>query len=80
MATTSETIHIAAPKSEVIDTTGAGDCFCGTFCALLMSGFNEIEAVRSATAVAGLSVQRKGTQKSYWTKEEIIQKFPDIKL
>ena len=71
---------MTGPKAEVVDTTGAGDCFCGTFCALLMKGFDEFEAAKSAVAVAGLSVQRKGTQNSYFSREEISKNYPEIKL
>ena len=39
-----------------------------------------VEAARSAAAVASLSVQREGTQKSYWKLEEINEKHPKIKI
>jgi sugar/nucleoside kinase (ribokinase family) len=53
----------AAPafEVEVIDTTGAGDCFAGGFLAALHRGRSYGEAARFANAVGALSVERLGT-------------------
>jgi ribokinase len=45
----------------VVDTTGAGDAFCGNFAAALAEGRSIPAAARFASAAAGLSVTRKGT-------------------
>ena len=51
------------------DTTGAGDCFIGSFACYHAFGHTEIEAIKNASIIAGLSTQKNGTQSSY----------PDIK-
>jgi sugar/nucleoside kinase (ribokinase family) len=45
---------------DVVDTTGAGDCFVGGFLAALSRGASYAEAARFANAVGALSVQRLG--------------------
>jgi sugar/nucleoside kinase (ribokinase family) len=45
---------------EVVDTTGAGDCFVGGFLAALSRGASYGQAARFANAVGALSVQRLG--------------------
>lgn len=60
-----EIIKVAAPKTEVIDTTGAGDGFVGAFAAALNSG-NELDsALEFAINFATNSVSKKGAQSSY---------------
>jgi len=55
----------------VVDTTGAGDCFCGTFTACLHEGKNHEEAMRYATAASALSCMKEGTLDSYPYAAEI---------
>lgn len=66
--------HIEIEKSSsVVDSTGAGDSFVGTL-ALLMSKENNLslkEQVKRACRVASQSVEKKGTQTSYPTKNEL---------
>lgn len=50
---------------EVKDTTGAGDCFCGTFAACIHEGKDLNTALRMATVASGLSCAHEGTQASY---------------
>jgi len=58
--------YVPAPKVEkVVDTTGAGDCFVGSFGFYLSEGKTVVQAVRAAAALASLSVQKMGTQSSY---------------
>ena len=49
----------------VVDTTGAGDCFCGTFTACIHEGKTLNTALRMATVASGLSCRNEGTQASY---------------
>eukprot|EP01061_Rhynchopus_euleeides_P009248 TRINITY_DN18382_c0_g1_i1.p1 TRINITY_DN18382_c0_g1~~TRINITY_DN18382_c0_g1_i1.p1 ORF type:complete len:352 (+),score=139.63 TRINITY_DN18382_c0_g1_i1:75-1058(+) len=63
-----EAVHVpgtAVPKADVVDTTGAGDCFAGSMCYFLSVGHGLMESVKRANFCAGLSVQKKGTQSSY---------------
>ncbi len=54
-----------------VDTTGAGDVFCGVFAAGLVSGLTEPAAVRWAVRAATLSVTRRGTQASFPASGEL---------
>ena len=56
---------------EVIDTTGAGDCFCGTFAACIHEDRPIAEALRMATVASGLSCLKEGTLPSYPYLSEI---------
>lgn len=55
----------------VVDTTGAGDAFNGGFATALAEGCSPVEAVRFASAVAALSVQKPGTAPSMPARAEI---------
>ncbi|CAP23752.1 Protein CBG02845 [Caenorhabditis briggsae] len=70
--------HISVDNVEAIDTTGAGDCFCGTFAAHHVAGVSMIDSIRSAAKIAALSVTRHGTQSSYWKLDEIKEKHADF--
>jgi len=56
---------------KAVDTTAAGDTFCGTLGAALLEGLSLTEAVRFATAAAALSVTRFGAQPSIPSRIEI---------
>jgi ribokinase len=66
--TTTEVPGIAV---DVVDTTGAGDTFCGAFVAALDERVPLDEAVRFATVAAALSVRRAGAVPAIPTREEI---------
>ncbi len=56
---------------EVVDTTAAGDTFCGALCVRLSEGAPILEAARFASLCAGISVTRRGAQISIPSREEI---------
>lgn len=60
--------HAAGP---VVDTTGAGDCFTGTFAAALAEGRDPVAAARFAAVAAGISVTRVGAAASAPHRAEI---------
>ena len=65
-----------------IDTTGAGDCFCGTFAACLHEKKPLAESLKMATIASGLSCKKEGTQDAYPYLEEInemMESFPEAK-
>ena len=66
-----EIIKTTAPKSEVIDTTGAGDGFVGAFAAALNAGKELQIALEFAIEFASNSVGKKGAQSSYPTDLKI---------
>ena len=53
-----------APAVAVLDTTGAGDCFCGVLAASLAQGYRLEEALPRAVAAASLAVTRVGAAPS----------------
>lgn len=55
----------------VVETTGAGDAFCGGFAAALQEGLPMLEAARFGCATAGISVTRRGTAPSMPRRHEI---------
>ena len=67
-----EIIKVTAPKTEVIDTTGAGDGFVGAFAAALSAGKELRIALEFAIKFATNSVSKKGAQSSYPTDLKII--------
>lgn len=52
--------RVPGRRVEVVDTTGAGDTFCGAFAARIADGDTPIVAADFATVAASLSVQRRG--------------------
>jgi ribokinase len=57
----------ASSVDKVLDTTGAGDCFCGSLALFLSRNATLARAVELANIVAGESVRRLGAQASYPT-------------
>jgi len=62
--------QIAAPSVIAVDTVGAGDCFAGTFAHGLAQDLHEREAIEVAVRAASLSVQRRGAQSSFPSRNE----------
>ena len=60
-----------AHKVKVIDTTGAGDTFCGVLAAWLSSGAAQAEALRAANVAGALACTRLGAQAAMPTEAEI---------
>jgi ribokinase len=54
-----------------IDPTAAGDAFLSALAVFLLSGSDELYAIRRACAVAALTVTRPGAQSSFPSREEI---------
>lgn len=62
------------PDVEVVDTTGAGDTFCGAFVSELARGASISEAARYGVLASALSVTRPGARSSIPTRAEIRQR------
>ena len=62
---------IPAKEVETIDTTGAGDVFCGAFSVYLSENHTLTESVEFANAAAALAVTRMGAQSAIPYKREI---------
>lgn len=69
--TRADSTHVLGLPVDVVDTTGAGDTFCGALAARLDEGAGLTEATRFATTAAALSVRRAGAVPAIPTREEI---------
>lgn len=58
---------------EEIDPTGAGDCFCGTFVALLAQGVPIPEAAARANAAGAIAVTRRGPMEGNSNPQDITE-------
>ena len=66
-------VRIAAPKVDVVDTSGAGDMAAGMLAATVARGRTLVEAARLAVAAASLVVAGAGTLASYPPASELAR-------
>lgn len=66
-----ECTFVPAVKVNAVDTTAAGDTFCGGVCVALSEGKALSEAVKFATAASSIAVQRPGAQDSVPSRCEV---------
>jgi ribokinase len=64
-------IRMPGHHIEPIDSTGAGDCFCGAFGAALAEGSSPADALKFANTAAAISVTRPGAGPSMPHRDEI---------
>lgn len=69
--------HVAGIRVDVVDTTGAGDTFCGVLAAGLARGTSLADAVRRANAAASLSVQQHGAASSVPSSAAIDARYAE---
>ncbi len=71
VALNEKTWHFPAPSVPVVDTTGAGDAFCGAFAARLAAGADILQAAEAGVVAGSIAVTREGAQPSMPRREEI---------
>ena len=64
---------VPAHRVKTVDTTAAGDTFCGAFIAEYMKGKCFIKALEYATAASAICVTRMGAQPSIPSQEEVYE-------
>lgn len=63
--------NITVPRIQAVDTTAAGDTFCGTLCVGLSEGLSIEQAVQMANKSAAITVTRMGAQSSIPYRKEL---------
>lgn len=71
LVTANEVSHVPTAAVQAIDTTGAGDAFCGSLAYFLAAGQSIRRAMANANAVAAATVQKRGTQTSFPQRETL---------
>jgi len=66
-----EAVLIPSYKVNAIDTTAAGDAFCGAMAAAYAGGESLVNAVKFGCAAGALATTKMGAEPSLPTKEEI---------
>lgn len=64
-------VFVPARKVKAVDTTAAGDTFCGALCVAVSEGKSLKEAAEFACAASALTVQKMGAQNSIPYRKEI---------
>ena len=67
----SEYVQVVSNNVPVIDTTGAGDTFCGAFISALSEGYSINSSITKANTAASYSIQKLGAQSAMPWKGEI---------
>ena len=65
--------RIDAVRVEAVDTTAAGDTFCGALCVALSEGRDLAGAASFASMASAISVTRMGAQASMPSREELLK-------
>ncbi len=71
IANNGETTALPAPQVDVVDTTGAGDAFCGAFAAALARGEGAVTAARSGVIAGSLATTVPGAYPSMPRRAQI---------
>ena len=71
VVTPSDATHVPAPAVVPVDTTAAGDAFCGALADALVGGADLVSAARWAVQVGAAATLRPGAQPSLPTREEV---------
>lgn len=66
-----ESVFIEARRVKAVDTTAAGDTFCGAVCVALSEGHTLSEAAHFGAAASSLTVQKVGAQNSIPLRSEL---------
>lgn len=64
-------VFVPAHKVKAVDTTAAGDTFCGALCVAVSEGKSLKESAQFACAASALTVQKMGAQNSIPYRKEI---------
>ena len=71
VVTPADATHVPAPTVTPVDTTAAGDAFCGALADALVGGADLVEATEWAVKVGAAATLRPGAQPSLPTRSEV---------
>lgn len=71
-------VNVPAAEANVVDTTGAGDTFCGAFVKKISEKASIYDAVVFAQYASGLAIEKLGAQSGMPTLEEINKRIGAI--
>lgn len=71
--------EVPAPTVDVVDSTGAGDCFNGVLTAAWWEGRDLQEAVDRAVVAASISVEAEGAREGMPTRSEIDERVSKLR-
>ena len=71
VVTPTDVAHVPAPAVEPVDTTAAGDAFCGALADALVDGADLVRATEWAVRVGAAATLRPGAQPSLPTRAEV---------
>ncbi len=71
VVTGAEAVHVPAPRVTPVDTTAAGDAFCGALADALADGTDLVSAAEWAVRVGAAATLRPGAQPSLPTRAEV---------
>ena len=57
--------------AKILDTTGAGDTFCGNFIVSLLKGHSKVDAVKRGVKASTLKLEKMGAQPGTPYSEEL---------
>jgi ribokinase len=77
LVTAGEIVRAPAPEVEAVDTTGAGDAFCGALADALARGMPLVDSVRWAVAAGAFAVTGLGAQGAMPTADEVRSLLTD---
>ena len=63
--------NIEAEKIDAVDTTAAGDTFCGALSVGISEGMSIVESVKMANIAAGITITREGAQAAIPYRKEL---------
>jgi ribokinase len=73
-------LRLDSPNVVAVDTTGAGDTFCGAFAAALAGGESHEAALRFAIVAASISVEQHGAVPSIPRRAEVAERIAQLAI
>jgi len=73
-------VRVGSPTVVAVDTTGAGDTFCGAFAAAIARGESLDDALRYAVVAASISVEQHGAVPSIPRRADVAERIRELAI